>query len=67
VSGQKVLFVIAGSDQNVSLSGRNLQKTKVITASNINTLDVMHADVVLYTESAVAAAEEVLNGKPVEA
>lgn len=66
-SDKKVLLVIAGSDKNVALSGRNLPKTKVITASNINTLDVMHADVVLFTESAVTAAEEVLNGKPAEA
>jgi len=36
-----VLIVQPGSDRNISLSSRNIQKTKVIRADNLNLLEVL--------------------------
>src|ERR1041384_6877366 len=41
---KKTLVVIPEAAKNVALSGRNIQNTKVITASQINTYDVLHAE-----------------------
>ena len=57
----KTLLVIAAPDKNISLSGRNLPNTKVITASQINTYDVLHADRLLLLESAIGKISTVLN------
>jgi 50S ribosomal protein L4 len=60
LAGKKVLVVAAGSDKNLYLSARNLPKTKVAVASDINTYGVLDASVLVLTESAVAKVEEVL-------
>ena len=57
----KTLLVIAAPDKNITLSGRNLPNTKVITASQINTYDVLHADRLLLLESAIGKISTVLN------
>lgn len=61
VSGKKVLFVMGDTDKNVYLSARNLQKTKVARACDINTYGVLDAGVMVVTETAVQAIESVLN------
>ncbi|MEG1634610.1 MAG: 50S ribosomal protein L4 [Rikenellaceae bacterium] len=55
---KKVLFVIAESDNNVVLSARNLQNVKVVTASNLNTYDVMNAKCILATENSIEAINQ---------
>jgi large subunit ribosomal protein L4 len=57
----KTLLVLGGPDRNIALSGRNLRNTKVITVSQINTYDVLHADRLLLLESAVGKISTVLN------
>ncbi|MFM7328059.1 MAG: 50S ribosomal protein L4 [Bacteroidota bacterium] len=57
----KTLLVIPESNKNISLSGRNLENTKVITASQINTYDVLHADRLLLVESAIGKIATILN------
>jgi large subunit ribosomal protein L4 len=44
-------------NKNVYLSARNLQKTKVAVASDINTYGVLNAGVLVVTESALANIE----------
>lgn len=61
VDGKKTLLVLPESNSAVSLSGRNLPKTKVITASQINTYDVLNAEQVLLVESAVTKIDSILN------
>ena len=50
----KTLLVLGERNANIILSGRNLQNTKVVTAPFLNTYDILHADQVLFSESAMA-------------
>jgi large subunit ribosomal protein L4 len=49
----KTLFVTAGYDRNLYLSGRNLPQTKVSNASDLNTYDILNAKNLVLSESAV--------------
>lgn len=58
---KKTLLVLPEVNKNVVLSGRNIQNAKVTTADQINTYDLMHADNVIFVESAVSKVETLLN------
>lgn len=58
VSGKKVLFLLPCADKVVYLSARNLERVKVMAASQLNTYCVLNADVVVMAEGAV----EVIDG-----
>jgi large subunit ribosomal protein L4 len=58
VAGQKVLVVTDAYDKVVYLSGRNLRKANVMSASDLNTYDILHADHVLIMEPAVEIINE---------
>ena len=60
LEGKKVLVVVAGADKNLYLSSRNLQKTKLAAAANINTYGILDAGVMVVTESALNTIHEVL-------
>lgn len=55
LAGKKTLVVTAEHDQNVYLSARNIPGTKVSTAADINTYDIMNAQRVIFTSGAVDA------------
>ncbi len=59
---RKSLVVLPEYDTNVYLSGRNLQSNKTVILSDMNTYDLMNANVLIFTESAAKLFEE-----PVEA
>lgn len=61
VSDKKVLMVLPGANKNVYLSARNLQKTKVAIASDVNTYGVLNAGVLVVTEGALEKMEAVLS------
>jgi large subunit ribosomal protein L4 len=61
LANTKTLLVLADVNDNVFLSGRNLQKANVVTATQITTYDVLNADKVLIIESAVSKIESLLN------
>jgi len=61
LSDKKTLLVLGGVNKNVYLSSRNLQGTKVINASDINTYDILHAENVILAESSVKVIETILN------
>lgn len=61
LDSKKTLFVIGSKNDNVYLSSRNLPKSKVITASDINTYDILNADNVVLAESSVKVIETILN------
>jgi large subunit ribosomal protein L4 len=42
------------------MSSRNVQKTKVVMANNLNTYDIMNANVLVVSEGALGAINEVL-------
>ena len=56
----KTLLVLPAANNNVYLSSRNLKKTKVITADQLNTYDVLNAGKLLLTTGAVKLLEEAL-------
>ena len=58
---KKTLLVLPELSKNVILSGRNIKNTKVTTAENITTYDVMHADNVIFVESSLSKVENLLN------
>jgi large subunit ribosomal protein L4 len=61
VTNDKTLLVLAGVDNNnVYLSSRNLKKTKVITADQLNTYDVLNAGKLILTAGALKTLEEAL-------
>lgn len=58
---KKTLLILPELNKNVVLSGRNIKNAKVTTADQINTYDLMHADNVIFVESAISKIETLLN------
>lgn len=50
---KKSLFVISEQNKNVYLSSRNLQNSKVITLSELNTYEIMNASTLCFVESSL--------------
>lgn len=61
VSDKKSLLVLSESNKNVYLSSRNLKGTKVVTASQVNTYDLMNAGSVIIAESSIETIENILS------
>ena len=61
LTDKKTLLVLPEANKNVVLSGRNLKRTKITTADQINTYDVMNADNLIFVESSVSKVENLLN------
>jgi large subunit ribosomal protein L4 len=61
LNDKKTLLVLPESKKNVALSGRNLKNAKVITASQINTYDVLHAEHLILSEGSVEKIQTLLN------
>jgi large subunit ribosomal protein L4 len=60
LSDKKTLLVLPESNKNIVLSGRNIQNSKIITAAQINTYDVLNADTLVLVESSVEKIEQTL-------
>src|SRR5690606_12089892 len=58
LADEKILLVLPAYNNNVYLSSRNLKKTKVIAASDLNTYDVLNATKLLLTTDSVKTLEE---------
>lgn len=61
ISDKKTLFVISENDKNVFLSGRNIPKTKITLASNLNTYDLLNAEKLILSEGSLEVIENILN------
>ena len=60
IADKKVLIVVKELDENLILASRNLKNVALITADEINVLDLVATNNILITEDAVRAIEEVL-------
>ena len=60
VAGKKLLVVLSEADKNVYLSARNLERTNLAIASALNTYNVLNAETLVVTESALKAIEGTL-------
>ena len=58
---KKTLLVLPEGNKNVVLAGRNVQNSKITTADQINTFDVMNADNIIFIESSISKIENLLN------
>ncbi|MBE8713570.1 50S ribosomal protein L4 [Sphingobacterium hungaricum] len=58
IADEKTLLVLPAYDNNVYLSSRNLKKSKVVAASQINTYDLLNATKLVLTTDAVKSLEE---------
>jgi large subunit ribosomal protein L4 len=56
---RKTMIVLPEYNTNVYLSGRNLADNKTVVLSDMNTYDLTHTDVVIFTESAAKMFNEV--------
>ena len=61
LTGKKTLLILGEADNNVYLSGRNIPKTKITTASQVNTYELLHADRLLISEPALIVLDNLLN------
>jgi len=53
LTNKKSLFVLPEQNKNIYLSSRNVQGVEVVTASRLNTYDIMKASTLVLVESAV--------------
>ena len=61
VEGKKSLFVLSETNKNVYLSSRNLQRSKIMSANQLNSYNVLNADVLVITESSLQTIDNILN------
>jgi large subunit ribosomal protein L4 len=55
----KVLMILAERSENVYLSARNIDKMRLISATNLNVYDILAADQIVITASALDKIKEV--------
>ena len=56
--GEKVLLITHEKAENVYLSARNIEKVKLISSSNLNVFDILHADKIVATNAAISHIKE---------
>lgn len=61
LSDKKTLLVLGESNKNVYLSSRNLNKSKVISASDLSTYDILNANNLILSESSIKIIESILS------
>ncbi len=61
-SDNKVLLVLGERNDKIYLSSRNVPNLKVLIADQLNVYDVLHADQVVATKSAISRVQEVDGG-----
>lgn len=58
INDKSSLFILSSQNKNVYLSARNLEKTSVLTVSEINTYEILKAKNVLLSESSIEVLEK---------
>ncbi len=58
-SDEKVLLILKEVSDNVNLSTRNIAKVKLIKATNLNVVDVLHANKIIVSKDALEQIQEV--------
>ncbi|MGB0870783.1 MAG: 50S ribosomal protein L4 [Flavobacteriales bacterium] len=61
VANEKSLLVVESENKNVYLSARNIQKTNVSLASDLNTYSIMNGGKIIMTEGAIKSIENQLS------
>jgi len=58
LNGQKSVFVTTDVDKNLYLSARNLAKSGVVPAQNLNVYDILNANTIVFSEGAIEKLKE---------
>lgn len=61
LASQKSLLVLGENKRNVILSGRNIPTARTIVATDLNTFDVLHAETLVMSESAIEKINTLLS------
>jgi len=61
IKDKKSLFILGGVNKNVYLSARNLERTNVVTNSEISTYSIMNAQHIVFLESSLEKIESNLS------
>lgn len=61
LNGKKTLLVLPEASKNIVLSSKNVQNTKVVTADQLNTYDVIDAENLVIVESSIEKIDNILN------
>lgn len=61
IRDSKSLLVIPALDKNIVLSARNIQGTKVMTATDINTYEILNAKNLVLSESSIELIQKTLD------
>ncbi len=61
LNDKKVLLLTNGTQINVYKSGRNIPKVSILEANKPSTYEILHAEILVIQESAVAELEKTLN------
>ena len=56
---RKTMLILPEYDTNVYMSARNLQDNKTVLLSDVNTYDLVNAQMVIFTETAAKLLSEV--------
>lgn len=57
--GSKVLLILGERNETVYLSARNIERLRLISANNLNIFDILAADRIVATQSAINTIQEV--------
>ncbi|WP_218079890.1 50S ribosomal protein L4 [Anthocerotibacter panamensis] len=63
---ERVLLILAQKQEHAYRSGRNIPYLKIITATNLNVFDLLHADKIILTAPAVQTIHETYQDKAKE-
>lgn len=63
LEGKKAILVLNENDENIILSSRNIQGTKVMRADSLNTYEILNANKILLVESSLKTLEELFSNK----
>ena len=66
IADKKSLFVLPVENKNIYLSSRNLRDVSIITASDLNTYQILNAKTLVILEGSIQKIEEVFNIKDAE-
>ncbi len=61
VDDKKVVLVINETNKSIYLSSRNLKRSKVVRASDLNTYDILNNSTLLLTESSIDVLEKIFS------
>jgi large subunit ribosomal protein L4 len=61
LNDKKTLLVLPEASKNIVLASKNIQNTKVVTAEQLNTYDVIDAETLVIVESSIEKIDNILN------